>query len=77
MPHSEAPSPTGEKADSMADSMAGAMGDAVVDETVAPALEDAGATAATCVIASRSAAHCCEQLGALADLTNLLTTEAR
>lgn len=41
------------------------------------ALEDAGATAATCVIASRSAAHCCEQLGALADLTNLLTTESR
>ncbi|WP_285030261.1 LLM class F420-dependent oxidoreductase [Mycolicibacterium sp. lyk4-40-TYG-92] len=36
------------------------------------ALEDAGATAATCVIASRSAAHCCEQLGALANLTNLL-----
>ena len=35
MPHSEAPSPTGEKAD--------AMGDAVVDETVAPALDDAGA----------------------------------
>ena len=41
------------------------------------ALESAGATATTCVIASRSAAHCCEQLGALADLTNLLTTEAR
>jgi probable F420-dependent oxidoreductase len=41
------------------------------------ALEDAGATAATCVIASRSATHCCEQLGALADLTNLLTTEPR
>ncbi|MUL47555.1 LLM class F420-dependent oxidoreductase [Mycobacterium sp. CBMA293] len=38
------------------------------------ALEDAGATAVTCVISSRSAAHCCEQLGALADLTNLLTT---
>ena len=36
------------------------------------ALEDIGATAATCVISSRSAAHCCEQLGALADLTNLL-----
>ncbi len=34
-------------------------------------LEDAGATAATCVIASRSAAHCCEQLGALADLITL------
>lgn len=36
------------------------------------ALDDAGATAATCVVASRSAAHCSEQLGALADLTNLL-----
>ncbi|BBX85572.1 LLM class F420-dependent oxidoreductase [Mycolicibacterium aubagnense] len=35
------------------------------------ALEDAGATAATCVLASRSATHCCEQLGALADLANL------
>ena len=41
------------------------------------ALEDAGATAATCVIASRSAAHYCEQLGALADLTNLPATEQR
>lgn len=41
------------------------------------ALENAGATAATCVIASRSAAHCCEQLGALADLTNLMATEER
>ena len=35
MPHSEAPSPAGEKAD--------AMGDAVVDETVGPVLDDAGA----------------------------------
>lgn len=41
------------------------------------ALEDAGATAATCVIASRSASHYCEQLGALADLTNLPATERR
>lgn len=41
------------------------------------ALEDAGATAVTCVIASRSATHCCEQLGALADLTNLLAREER
>ena len=41
------------------------------------ALEDVGATSVTCVISSRSAAHCCEQLGALADLTNLPATEQR
>jgi hypothetical protein len=41
------------------------------------ALEDVGATAVTCVISSRSAAHCCEQLGALADLTSLPATERR
>lgn len=34
-------------------------------------LEDAGATEVTCVVSAKSAAHFCDQLAALAELTNL------